>query len=188
MGKSNKIIITLLISLVIISCNRKSDIKDINFNLDKFYIKELGFKGFNIDSLDSVYPDKLIEVDSSDLAYKKILENNTSAKYYYYSVLDTTSYYSYVYYYYNEGKEYCLSVINYSKKGELIGSHPLICNGGEDFYEIKSKFINDSIIEQVSIEGHYLSEEPIDTLIIDKEAKSIIKLKSTGEILIKPLE
>ncbi|QMU64344.1 MAG: hypothetical protein GKR88_08645 [Flavobacteriaceae bacterium] len=182
MGKRNKIIIAFLIFLVIISCNKKPNIRNINF--DKFYIKELGFKGFNIDSLDSVYPDKLIEVDSSDLAFKKILKNNTSAKYYYYSVLDTTNHYSYVYYFYNEGKEYCLSIINYSKKGELIDSHPLICNGGEDFYEIKSKFINDSIIEQVSIEGYY-SYDP-DSLIIDKSEKSIIKLKSTGEILVNP--
>ena len=54
----------------------------------------------------------------------------------------------------------------------------------EDFYEIKSKFINDSIIEQIIKEGYY-SYDP-DSLIIDKSEKSIIRLKSTGEILVNP--
>ena len=169
---------------MILSCAKNRDKKNINIDFDKFYIKELGFKGFNVDSLDNIYINRLIEVDSTDLVYNKILGGSTSAKYYYYSVLDTTNYYSYVYYYFNEGKEYCLNLINYSKEGKLIDSYPLFCNGDEDFYEIRSKFINDSIIEQVSKEGYY-SYDP-DSLIIDKSEKSIIKLKSTGEILVNP--
>ena len=184
MEKRIRKIIVFLIALMILSCTKNPDKKNINIELDKFYIKELGFKRFNIDSLDNIHLNKLIEVDSTDLAYNKISRNSSSAKYYYYSVLDTTNYYSYVYYYFNESKEYCLNLINYSKDGKLINSYPLFCNGDEDFYEIKSKFINDSIIEQISKEGYY-SYDP-DSLIIDKSEKSIIRLKSTGEILVNP--
>ena len=186
MGKVTKMIFGfLMIFFVILSCN-ESSIKNIDINISRFYIKEIGYKNFNLIKLNNINIDNLNRIDSvlESQIKNKYTNGNKVREYYYYSVLDTTKYYSIVLYRYHEYYK-SFEVFNILKSGNIIDSETLFLSGGdgEYFYETESKFVNDSIIKQESKEGYY-SYDP-DSLIIDKSEKSIIKLKSTGKILVK---
>ena len=175
-----------MIFFVILSCN-ESSIKNIDININRFYIKEIGYKNFNLIKLNNINIDNLNRIDSvfESQIKNKYTNGNKVREYYYYSVLDTTKYYSIVLYRYHEYYK-SFEVFNILKSGNIIDSETLFLSGGdgEYFYETESKFVNDSIIKQESKEGYY-SYDP-DSLIIDKSEKSIIRLKSTGEILVNP--
>ncbi len=148
--------------------------------IHKFYIKEIGFTKFNLDSL-NVDLRKLTVVDSSDLALKSMRKNNIGAQYYYYSVLDTSTVQSLVYLFSNEGKEQCLELINFDKNGNLISTAPLFCTGGEaeDYYTIESEFISNNVISQKIFEGHF---DEADSLVITDKLFLKLKLNSDGSI------
>ena len=177
---------------LIVSCSKNSYTKNVDLDIDKFYIKNVGFKEFNLELLYKTFPNKLImnRIDSvfENQIKSSYPDGNRVREYYYYSVLDTMNYYSIVLYRYHEYNS-SFEIFNISKFGKIIDSKTLFSSGGDagDFYKTESNFVNDSIIEELSIEGHYLYDEQLDTLIIDREVKSIIILKSTGEILTNPI-
>ena len=196
MRKRNKIIqitIGFLVLSLIISCSKNSNTKNLDLDIDKFYIKNVGFKGFSSELLDNTFSKELIK-NRIDSVFENQIKNrypdgNRVREYYYYSVLDTMNYYSIVLYRYHEYYS-SFEIFNISKIGKIIDSKTLFSSGGDagDFYKTESIFVNDSIIEELNIEGYYLSDEQLDTLIIDKEVKSIITLKYTGKILTNPID
>lgn len=151
--------------------------------VDKFYVKKIGFMDLNLDSL-AVDLNKLIPVDSLDLALRRVRKRNSKANYYYYSILDTSKIYSLIYLYDNEGKEKCLELINFEKtKKNIISSSTLFCKGGdaEDIFLIKSNFKSRHYIDQEIIEG-YFSETKDDSLIVSSRYKIKLTIDTEGNI------
>ncbi len=52
---------------------------------------------------------------------------------------------------------------------------------GNDFWEVKSNYIDKNTLKKVSIEGYYTSTDP-DTMYIRKKVISQVELKTTGKI------
>lgn len=176
--------VSLLFSVVILVsfCGQGFKQEKRQLQINKFYIKEVGFSEFDLDSLD-VDLNKLVVVDSSDSAFKSMRRNSTSAQYFYYSILDTNSnVQSLVYLFSNEGKELCLELINFDKNGGLISTAPLFCAGGEmeDYYTIETEFNSkNNILSQKIVEGYF---DETDSLVVTDKLNLKLRLNEDGSI------
>ena len=155
--KSNLLFLIIIVSLFSCKTNENGKEHKEFFDINKFYIKEIGYRNLDINQVGKVlsFYDSLTAVDSLDQIMIEQRKYN-SAKYYYYSILDTVNINSFVYYYFNEDKEEAFELANYDKSGKLI-DHTLIssiCGDGGDFYNSNGKFVNDSTIIRDDEDGY----------------------------------
>ncbi|WP_299121071.1 hypothetical protein [uncultured Tenacibaculum sp.] len=179
MEKIVKLSSLFLIILIASFCSNVKKEKKEGSRFDKFYTKKIGFKSFNLDSL-NVDLNSLTKVDSSDSIYKKA--GSKSAEFFYYSVLDTSRIFeSVVYLYSNEGKEQCLEMVNYKNDGTIISTLPLFCSGGdaEEYFTLESDFISKNEIKQSRAEGYFNDE---DSLIVTDRSFFKVRIKDNGTI------
>ena len=195
--KSNLLFLIIIASLFSCKTNEKGKEHKEFFDINKFYIKEIGYKNLDINQVGKVLSlyDSLTVVDSLDQIMIEERKEHLSSEFYYYSVLDTVNIYSFVYYYFNDAKAEAFILANYDKSGNLIDDICIstISGDGGEFSNANGKFINDSTIIRDDEDGYckwadlnpeYKMDkiEENDSIVFTRKCQLKIVIQKNGKI------